>query len=214
MLNSHAFVFGGYFCYSCFTNFFNEEFNGFGLTVAMPSFAEQFPLDDLRRPLNVADEYLGYQLKFNYLPKHWNLDFINSPRTNHGEMYIIFRLADTYLMAAEAANELNNSSAYQYINRVRERAYEPSQPYADLGQAEFRKALQDERKWELASEGFRRYDLIRWEILVETVQNATYLSFNGPENIKPIHVKLPIPEEEIILNPKLLEFDPTNNGYR
>ena len=192
----------------------NEEFNGFGLTAALPSFAEEFPTDDLRRPLNVVGEYLGFKLTFNYLPKHWNLDFINSPRVNHGELYIIFRLADTYLMAAEAANELGDASAYQYINRVRERAYEPDQPYAGLGQAEFRQALQDERKWELASEGFRRYDLIRWGILVETVQNATYLSFNGPENIKPIHVKAPIPEEEIILNPNLLELDPTNNGYR
>nr|WKN37327.1 RagB/SusD family nutrient uptake outer membrane protein [Tunicatimonas sp. TK19036] len=192
----------------------NEEFNGFGLTVCLPSFAEAFPQDDLRRPLNVANEYLGYELKFNYLPKHWNLNFIESPRSNHGELYIIFRLADTYLMAAEAANELNDPAAYQYINQVRARAYEPDQPYAGLSQQAFREVLHDERKWELATEGFRRYDLIRWGILVETVQNATYLSFNGPQNIKPIHVKAPIPEEEILLNPNLLEFDPTNNGYR
>jgi hypothetical protein len=192
----------------------NEEFNGFGLTVALPSFAEAFPQDDLRRPFNVTNEYLGYKLKFNYMPKHWNLDFINSPRSNHGELSIIFRLADTYLMAAEAANELNNPDAYQYINRVRERAYEPDKPYEGLNQQAFREALYDERKWELAAEGFRRYDLIRWGILVETVQNATYISFNGPQNIKPIHVKAPIPQEEIILNPNLLEFDPTNNGYR
>ncbi|WKN44666.1 RagB/SusD family nutrient uptake outer membrane protein [Tunicatimonas pelagia] len=192
----------------------NEEFNGFGLTVALPSFAEAFPMDDLRRPLNVLNEYLGFELQFTYLPKHWNLDFINSPRANHGELYIIFRLADTYLMAAEAANELGDPTAFQYINQVRERAYEPDQPYAGLGQEAFRQVLQDERKWELAAEGFRRYDLIRWGILVEIVQNATYLSFNGPDNILPIHVRAPIPEEEIILNPNLLEFDPTNNGYQ
>ena len=192
----------------------NEEFNGFGLTVALPSFAEAFPQDDLRRPFNVANEYLGYKLKFNYMPKHWNLDFINSPRTNHGELIIIFRLADTYLMAAEAANELNDPAAFQYINRIRERAYEPDKPYEGLSQQAFREALYDERKWELAAEGFRRYDLIRWGMLVETVQNATYLAYNGPDNIKPIHVKAPIPQEEIILNPNLLEFDPTNNGYR
>ena len=192
----------------------NEEFNGFGHIVALPSFAEAFPMDDLRRPLNLVDEYLGFDLQFTYLPKHWNLDFINSPRTNHGELHIIFRLADTYLMAAEAANELGDPSAFQYINRVRERAYEPDQPYAGLGQEAFRQVLRDERKWELAAEGHRRYDLIRWGILVETVQNATYFAFNGPDNILPIHVKAPIPEEEIILNPNLLEFDPTNNGYR
>lgn len=193
----------------------NEEFNGYGLTVAIPSFAEEFPQDDLRRPLNVAGEYLGYKLKYNYLPKLWNLDYIESPRQNHGELNMVFRLADTYLMAAEAANELNDPvAAHQYINKVRERAYEPDMPYSGLGQQAFREALYDERKWELAAEGFRRYDLIRWGILVETVQNATYLSFDGPKNVKPIHVKAPIPQEEIILNPNLLEFDPTNNGYR
>ncbi len=193
----------------------SEEFNGFGLTVALPSFAETFPMDDLRRPLNVLNEYLGFQLRFTYLPKHWNLNFVTSPRGNHGELHIIFRMADVYLMAAEAANELNNPSlAYEYINKVRERAYEPDKPLSGLNQQQFREAIYDERKWELASEGHRRYDLIRWGILVETVRNTTYLSFNGPQNIQPKHVKAPIPEEELILNPALLESDPTNNGYR
>jgi hypothetical protein len=191
-----------------------EEFNGFGLTVCLPGFAADFPLDDLRKPLNVLNEYLGFPLTNTYLPKHWNLDFVNSPRGNHGELYIIFRLADTYLMAAEAANELGDPSAYDYINAVRARAYEPDKPYAGLTQDEFRKALQDERRWELAAEGFRRYDLIRWGILVETVRSIEYPIFDGPANIKDIHVKAPIPQEELLLNPNLLEFDPSNNGYR
>lgn len=191
-----------------------EEFNGFGLTVCLPKFAEEFPDDDLRKPLNVLDEYLGYELNNTYIPKRWNLDFVNSPRTNHGELYIVFRLADTYLMAAEAANELGDAEAYNYINAVRARAYEPDQPYSGLSQEAFRSALQEERRWELAAEGFRRYDLIRWGILVETVRNAVYPIFEGPANILPIHTKAPIPQEELILNPNLLEFDPTNNGYR
>ncbi|MEM9834562.1 MAG: RagB/SusD family nutrient uptake outer membrane protein [Bacteroidota bacterium] len=168
----------------------------------------------MRQPINMLTEYLSYEIDNTYMPKGWNLDNVNSPRTNHGELYIVFRLADTYLMAAEAANELNDPVAFTYINAVRQRAYEPDRPYIGLSQENFRQALRDERWWGLAEEGFRRYDLIRWGILVETVQNSEYPVFNGPDNISPVHIKAPIPQEEIILNPNLLEFDPTNNGYR
>ncbi|WPP49200.1 RagB/SusD family nutrient uptake outer membrane protein [Catalinimonas niigatensis] len=193
----------------------NEEFNGYGLTVPIPGFVNEFPEDDLRRPMNIMDTYLGFELTYQYMPKFINLNFINSPRGNHGEATLIFRLADVYLMAAEAENELNGpGNAYTYINAVRSRAYEPDQPYTTLGTQALREAIQDERRWELAGEGHRRYDLIRWGILLETVKNAEYRIYNPGENIQPYHVKLPIPEEELILNPKLLESDPTNNGYR
>ena len=192
-----------------------EEFNGFGLAVPLPSVYESFPADDLRKPLSCINEYLGFELKFYYLPKLWNLDFVNSPRGNHGELRVIYRLADVYLMAAEAENELSGpGNAYQYINKVRERAYEPDQPLAGLSQEAFRTALIDERKWELAAEDDRRYDLIRWGILVETVQSTVYPVHDAAINIQPWHVLLPIPAEEIELNQALLDSDPTNNGYR
>jgi hypothetical protein len=193
----------------------NEEFNGYGLTVPILSFIEEFPADDLRRPFNIMTHYLGYELNYQYMTKFMNVDFVNSPRGNHGEATLVFRLADVYLMAAEAENELNGpANAYQYINAVRARAYEPDQPYSALDQTSLRTAIQDERRWELAGEGHRRYDLIRWGILVETVQNARYRVYKPGDNIKSHHVKLPIPAEELILNPALLESDPSNNGYR
>ncbi|SHM76528.1 Starch-binding associating with outer membrane [Cyclobacterium lianum] len=192
----------------------NEEFNGYGLTVPILSFINEFPVDDLRRPHNILGEYLGFELTFQYMAKFTNFDFVNSPRGNHGEATLVFRLADVYLMLAEAENELNGpGNAYQYINAVRERAYEPDQPYSGLTQAELRSAIQTERKWELAGEGHRRYDLIRWGILLETVKNAEYRTYDPGSNIQPHHIKLPIPEEELVLNPALLDSDPTNNGY-
>ena len=66
----------------------------------------------------------------------------------------------------------------------------------------------------MAGESERRYDLIRWGILVETIRGANYEIFMGNVNIKPHMVKLPIPQQEIVLNPALLQSDPTNNGYR
>ncbi len=193
----------------------NEGFTGYGLAIPLPDYVKKFPMDDLRRPSNIVESYLGYELNFPYMPKMWNLDQINSPRGNHGDNKIIFRLADVYLMAAEAENELNGpGNAYQYINRVRERAYEPDKPLAGLSQQEFRQAIYDERKWELGGEGHRRMDLIRWGILEEVVKTTEYRVFDPAPNIRPYHVLLPIPVEELRLNPALLESDPTNNGYR
>lgn len=193
----------------------NEGFTGYGLAIPLPDLVNKFPTDDLRRPVNIVTEYLGFELKFPYMPKNWNLDQINSPRGNHGENYIVFRLADVYLMAAEAENELNGpANAYQYINRVRERAYEPDKPLTGLSQQGFREAIYDERKWELAGEGHRRLDLIRWGILLDVVKSTEYRIYDPASNIKPYHVLLPIPVEELELNPALLESDPTNNGYR
>ena len=193
----------------------NEGYTGYGLSIALPDFVNKFPLDDLRRPSNIGTEYLGFELNFPYIPKMYNLDQINSPRGNHADNKIIFRLADVYLMAAEAENEVNGpASAYQYINRVRERAYEPDQPLTGLSQDDFREAIYDERKWELGAEGHRRMDLIRWGILLDVVKSTEYRVYDPAPNIQPYHVLLPIPPEEFILNPALLESDPTNNGYR
>ncbi|GHB84904.1 membrane protein [Persicitalea jodogahamensis] len=192
-----------------------EEFNGYGLAVPINDLIEKYPKDDLRYPWNIMDSYLGYDLRYSYFKKRTNFDFVESPRGNHGEWWITMRLAQVYLMAAEAANELGNTAdAYQYVNRVRERAYSPAQPLSGLSQTQLRKALQDEYKWELAGESERRYDLIRWGILVETIKNTDFGIHKGNENIQPHMVKLPIPAEEIVLNPNLLESDPTNNGYR
>ena len=196
-------------------NTLDQGFTGTGLAVALPDLVDKFPIDDLRRPLNVLDSYLGFQLNFPYMPKFWNLDQINSPRFNHPDNKIIYRLADVYLMAAEAENELNGpANAYQYINEVRKRAYEPDQPLSGLTQEQFRQAIYDERKWELAGENHRRFDLIRWGILLDVVKTTQYRLYNPAQNIQPHHVLFPIPPEELLLNPALLESDPTNNGYR
>ncbi|SFD27669.1 RagB/SusD family nutrient uptake outer membrane protein [Algibacter pectinivorans] len=198
----------------------DEAFNGTGLQVASRDFAEKFPLNDLRRPLNIMDTYLGFELNFPYMPKFWNLDVNDSPRFNHSDNRMVFRLADVYLMAAECENERpggNPTSAYNYIKEIRERAYATvaeAEAIKGLSQQEFREAIYDERKWELAGEANRRYDLIRWGILFDVVQDLEYRFWDPAGNIKAWHVKLPIPLQELQTNPNLLESDPTNNGYR
>lgn len=194
-----------------------EAFNGTGLQIASKDFAEKFPMNDLRRPLNVLQNYLGFDLAFPYMPKFWNLNLETSPRFNHSDNRLVFRLADVYLMAAECENELNGpANAYQYIHPIRQRAYATQEEWelSGLSQQQFREAIYDERKWELAGECMRRYDLIRWGILLDVVQNLEYRFWKPNENIRPWHVLLPIPLTELQLNPNLLASDPTNNGYR
>jgi hypothetical protein len=197
-----------------------EYFNGTGLQVAGKDFAEKFPLNDLRRPFNVLQNYLGFDLVFPYMPKLWNLSISDSPRFNHADNRLVFRLADVALMAAECENERpggNPNAAFEYIREIRERAYEtPAEAEAILGlsQAEFRQAIYDERKWELAAEGFRRYDLIRWGILFDVMENIEYRFWDPASSIRPWHVLMPIPLSELQINPNLLASDPTNNGYR
>lgn len=196
----------------------NEDMTGFGWSVPLPEFAlrENWEDGDLRYDATIVSEYLGWKLQFPYFRKNWNLDQQNSLRNNHPENYIVFRLADVYLMAAEAENELNGpATAYNYVNRVRERAFEPDQPWNGMSQTEFREAMYEERKFELSAEGHRRMDLIRWGILLERVKAVQHRPWNNPgANIQPYHVLLPIPFNQLELNPALLESDPTNNGYR
>ena len=196
----------------------NHAFTGFGAQVPLPDLAKRSTWEDgdLRYDATILTHYEGIELKFPYFKKLQNLDQTYSMRNGHPENVVFIRLADIYLMAAESENELNGpTNAYQYVNKVRERAFEPDKPWSGKSQASFRTSMYDERKWELCAEQHRRVDLIRWGILEQTVKNTTYRKWNnGPDNIQPKHVKYPIPLNEILRNPKLLESDPSNNGYR
>ncbi|MFB9052739.1 RagB/SusD family nutrient uptake outer membrane protein [Formosa undariae] len=197
---------------------YNEEMNGYGWAIPLPELADQnnWEEGDLRYEATIVKEYLGFELSFPYFRKNWNLNKDNSPRENHPENYYVFRLADVYLMAAEAQNEINGpANAYEYVNKVRERAFEIDKPWSGMSQQEFREAMYDERKYELSAEGKRRLDLIRWGILLDVVRETKQRAWNNPAaNIQSQHVLLPIPLDEILLNPNLLNSDPSNNGYR
>src|SRR5690606_608778 len=113
--------------------------------------------------------------------------------TVSGEAYItgldvnIMRLADVYLMAAECAVELNDlSTALEYVNAVRRRAatlppktvngvpvadYQVN-PYPSFPNQEYaRKAVRMERRLELALEGHRYFDLVRWGIAKNVLES-------------------------------------------
>ena len=83
---------------------------------------------------------------------------------------IVFRLAEFYLLYAEALNEVrpNDADVLKYVNRVRSRAGIPNLETlnpAIVGNKELqRAAIQRESRVELATEGQRYFDVRRWMI--------------------------------------------------
>jgi starch-binding outer membrane protein, SusD/RagB family len=121
----------------------------------------------------------------------------------HPNDYPFYRLAEMYLIRAEAQNELGNTAAaIADINIVRARAFSPAQPLATtLTQAQVRTAVLNERLLELAGEGKRRQDLIR---------HGQFVSARRFKTAQGAHkILFPIPATQIQTNPKLTQ----NPGY-
>src|SRR3546814_734897 len=87
---------------------------------------------------------------------------------NHSDTdYIIFRLGEVLLNYAEAAMELgHDGDALSAINQLRERA--GMSLYDNIS----RELIRKERKVELAFEGNRYWDLIRWRIAAEELSQS------------------------------------------
>jgi starch-binding outer membrane protein, SusD/RagB family len=81
--------------------------------------------------------------------------------TQSDTWWVVFRLGEIYLNAAEAAFELGlNPDALNYINKIRERAGFPANSLTTLTIQK----IQNERRVELAFEDHRLWDVIRWRI--------------------------------------------------
>ena len=97
-----------------------------------------------------------------------------------GVNWQVMRLADIYMMAAEAANELNDlGNAKKYIKPILDRAYKLNGTIlasAKLNAASDKdkmfKLIVEERKLEFAGEALRKVDLMRWGMLSTKMQEA------------------------------------------
>ena len=117
--------------------------------------------------------------------------------------FILMRLADAYLLRAEARLQQGDAAgAAEDINVVRTRAAVPGQEAAiQITAADVNlDFLLDERARELAGEGWRWWDLVRTGKLVE----RTRLYNPQAANIQDYHTVRPIPQEQI---------DRTQGGY-
>ena len=127
---------------------------------------------------------------------------------------VVFRLGETYLLAAEACHLLgDNEKAAEYINVIRKRAAIPGKEKemeitADQINIDF---ILDERAREMAGEFCRWYDLKRTGKLYERMNNPNMNEIVAGKFLE-YHVLRPIPRDQLarISNP---EDFPQNEGY-
>lgn len=130
----------------------------------------------------------------------------------------ILRYADVLLMYAEAINEYAGApddQAKEAIREIRKRAGVKTNESLLGDYRSFRDLVRNERGRELAFEGLRKWDLIRWGTFVEKMHNAgtnqptenkyrnvsytNYASANYA-NVTARHIYLPIPTKELAVN--------------
>ncbi|MBO6576938.1 MAG: RagB/SusD family nutrient uptake outer membrane protein [Rhodothermales bacterium] len=91
----------------------------------------------------------------------WEID-PNRVGGDNGNDYAFLRLAEMYLIKAEALNELGQTAAaMSQLNTLRARVFDPAEPVTASSQAEARDVILNERLFELMWEASRRQDLIR-----------------------------------------------------
>ncbi|MGN7889997.1 RagB/SusD family nutrient uptake outer membrane protein [Dyadobacter endophyticus] len=168
------------------------------------TFITSFVYNNVTTTLSISDPDFTKAVSFQ---KFWD----KTAKTNGGEgtSRPVLRYADVLLMHAEALNESNdgpNAEAYAALNKVRTRA--GLTPLSALTYQAFKEAVWLERRLELTFENSRRYDLVRTGRLIEAVKAEN--SFNRNALILPHHVLLPIPQNDMDVNPKLVQ----NPGYK
>lgn len=196
--------------------------DGGGIVSKLPFF-NLYDADDYRRECTVVTEgrntnnqWVSWE-RFQIPYPAPCLKYVDLTATTRNEFafcgnFIILRLADVYLMRAEALNESEGptAEAHDLINAIRARARnrqgsEPGSGPADLAGLDkngFRDVVLHERAIELGFEGHRWFDLVRTGRLVQTLKTES------PElPITEKHMLFPLPPDELTLNP-LLEQNP------
>lgn len=158
----------------------------------------------------------GYYLRKWYAPQ-------SKGSASSGLNLIMMRYADVLLMNAEAALEqgrLDETVWNRTIRPIRQRAGFTADRALDFPsgktQDELRKIVRNERRCELAIEGLRYFDIMRWDIGAEVfsgeVQGAYFTDHTGIflKHIPERNYLWAIPQSEIDLNENL---KPQNPGY-
>jgi len=132
-----------------------------------------------------------------------------------GGNFVAYRVADAYLIYAEATNELGapDVQSIDYVNQLRRRAF--GLPLTTVSvqdidpvqtQAAFRNILRSERRKELAMENKRWFDLVRYGF---NYANDILKVNQKRVNFNQTKLLFPFPEVELVNNPLLTQ----NPGY-
>lgn len=159
---------------------------------------------------NVSDRDTGYLLAKYSNISSGNIAGISTTFVETD--YPLFRLADTYLMYAEAQMRRDNAGAdgtsLGYLNQLRERANNGT-TIANVASADLNYII-DERARELHWEGHRRQDLIRFGRYSGNAYNWQWKgnAVNGVPFSSNLNV-FPLPQAALQSNPNLTQ----NTGY-
>ena len=180
-----------------------EYAQGWSFNVPTEAFYNSYHPQDLRRDATILNiEEFATATGASYTEGYNHTGFFNNkyiPRAgesggqielNYLTNYRIIRYADVLLMAAEAYNRsgINDNLALSYLNQVRIRAFDDDEfELNNLSGANLTNAIWEERKFELAMEGHRFFDLVR------TSQASSVI----PGFIQGKHEVFPIPQQEI-----------------
>ncbi len=174
---------------------------GGGFNRPTADLANAYEAGDLRRNASLLTTYINaqgretadaYVVKFRQQGALANDSDVDFP---------MLRYADVLLMYGEALNETGQTAvALPFLNQVRSRAGLAER--AGLNQADFRLAMEQERRVELAFENHRWFDLLRTDRFLPVL--------NG-KGIKAqaFHRFYPLPQQEMDLNKSLTQ----NPGY-
>ena len=202
-------------------------------TVAIPGFPNVNYIFDKTWTRNEQEYYGLYSsLKENVDPDCSCLKKVNSPFVANSMNRIVLRYADVVLMRAEALIQLNRlSEALPLVNEIRNRAARSTTLVFDYG-ASFKvepytmaewtdrdiamRDLKWERRLELALEGSRFFDLVRWGDAAK-VMNQYYASeasrrsyYSDANFTAGKNEYLPIPQKQINYSGGLYQ---QNNGW-
>ena len=151
--------------------------------------------------VDAAGEGIG--VRFNKFPPMPSA----STGSGHPNDFTFFRLAEMYLIRAEAYNEMGQTAnALADLNRIHN-LHDPTNPVTAATQATIRDAILKERLLEFAGEGKRRTDLIRAGKFLSWTEASAHGHVN--KSAEAYRVLFPIPSPQLGSNPKLVQ----NPGY-
>jgi hypothetical protein len=175
-----------------------------------------YTADDLRRDVSIGVGFTN--TSGNYIDARYIKLYVDGgvgDGSNDSDVdWNVFRYSHVLLMCAEAINEASNgpsTAAYTYINDVRDRA--GLTPLSGLSQSEFREAVYNEERLEVAFEGHRWFDLVRTGRAL-TVMNS---KLGGADPVGPSamidedDLLYPIPQDVIVTSSPGTIIQ--NNGY-
>jgi len=174
------------------------------------------------------DQFTGYGI-FKFMDENYKGSIMESPCN-----FTLIRYAEVLLSYLESKLEsgaaIDQTFLDQTINKVRGRASVNMPPVTTTDPSELRKIVRRERRVELAFEGLRYYDILRWDIAAEELDRqftgmkltndpANYTAYpvdaDGYYITRPRHFKKginelwPIPQAERDINKNLTQ----NPGY-